>query len=431
MGVNLMKKIFSYVVCILIITGFSACSNRASSLNNTAVKSPVYPKSISFDDYDSQYDIRTKNQLDENYKRALDDFSYASASKLLGGKTKNTSYSPTSLYMALSIAGIGAKGTTQDEILSILGMSGKGIDYVSEQNSKLFKLLYSDNEIGKLKIANSLWLQKGIDFKTPFMDTAVESFYASLYNVDFADNSSSLLMSKWVSENTNGVLTPKITLHKEQIMSILNTIYYKDEWIDRFDKTKTKPDTFYLSDGNRLQCDFMNRTYVTHRFTRGDGFTASSLNLKNGGSMLFVLPDKEVTVESLLSTPEKVAALFENQNSISGKVIFQIPKFSYGSSLELNDTLSSMGVKTAFRKNADFSGITDGIAFISNIKQQTHVAIDEKGVEAAAFTKLDYAVSAPPKDEVAEMILNRPFIYAIKSYDRLLFIGIVTNPAEK
>lgn len=426
-----MKKISFYAICIIMAASISACSSKAAPTNNVAVKAPVYPQSISFDDLGSKIKNREKNQLDKNFIKALDDFSYTSASKLLSGSDKNISYSPTSLYMALSIAGTGAKNATQDEILSVLGTRGKGIDYLSDQNSKLFNLLYSDNKIGKLKIANSVWLQKNIAFKKAFLDNAVNNYYASLFNIDFSDKNSSKLMSKWISENTNGVLSPQCSTDKEQIMSILNTIYYTDEWVDKFDKDKTKSDTFYLSDGSKVQCDFMNNTFLIHGFTRGKGFTTSYLNLKNGGSMIFVLPDKGVSVDKLLSTSQNVESLFQNENRINGKVIFQVPKFTYGNSLELKDTLKSMGIKSAFNNTADFSGITDGTAFISNIKQQTHIAIDEKGVEAAAFTKLNYAGSSPPKNEVAEMILNRPFIFAIKSNDRVLFIGVVNNPAEK
>ena len=424
-----MRKILIYALCILMVISITAC-NRADSVKTKAVKSPVYPESISFEDADRQTNINIGNGIDKSFNKALKDFSYMSASKLLCGKSKNISYSPISLYMALSMAGMGAKGTTRDEILSVLGTSGKSDDYISEQNSELIRILYSDNEIRKLKIANSLWLQKDKTFNKDFIDKTVQSFYASLYNVDFSDKSTSKLMSHWISENTSGVLSPQIDLDKDQIMSIINTIYYKNEWIDRFDENQTKTDTFYLSDGKEAQCDFMNSTYVTHSFTRGEGFTASSLSLKVDGSMMFILPDKGVSIDSLLSTPEKASALFQEDNSITGKVIFQIPKFSYGSSLELKDTLESMGIKEAFKRNADFSGITNNAAFISVIKQETHVAIDEKGVEAAAFTEILYCGSAPPKDEVAEMILNRPFIFAIKSNGKITFIGVVNNPME-
>ncbi|MBU3142842.1 serpin family protein [Clostridium sp. CF012] len=443
-----MKKILSFAVCIVVIANLVACNSDAKSTavkapvdsksisfdgydsSNATVKTTIYPKSISFDDYDSRSEVMEENSIDESYKKALNKFSFSSASKILSGQSKNISYSPTSLYMTLSLASIGANGVTQDEIFSVLGASGKGINYLSEQNSKLFRLMYSDNKIGKLKIANSLWLEKNISFKNTFIDNAVRNFYASIYNVDFSDDNSAKLMSKWVSENTNGILSPKMSIDKNQIMSIINTIYFKDEWVDLFDENNTKPDTFYFSDGGEIKGDFMNRTYAAHSYVKGDGFTSASLGLKNSSSMMFILPDKGMSVDDLLSTPEKTALLFDEKEIKSGKVIFQIPKFSFGNSLDLNNTLKIMGIKSAFQPEADFSGISQGAAFISNIKQQTHIAIDEKGVEATAFTKIDYDGSAAPKENVAKMILDRPFIFVIKSAnDMILFIGVVNNPS--
>lgn len=424
-----MRRILSFVICIILMANLVACS---SDNKNVAIKSPNYPKSIPFDDYDSRRAIKQQNYTDESYKKALNDFSYNSASKILSNQSKNISYSPTSLYMTLSLAGTGANSETRDEIFSVLGVKGKKINYLSEQNAKLFKSLYSDNEIGKLKIANSLWLKKDVEFKNTFVDNAAEKFYASVHSVDFSDDDSGKLMSKWISENTNGILSPDMSVNEEQIMSIINTIYFKDEWIGRFDENNTKPDIFYLSDGGEVKGEFMNCTYDVHGYVKGDGFTSSSLRLKNFGSMMFILPDEGMSVDDLISTPEKTASLFKDKGSESGKVIFQIPKFSFGSSSDLKDTLKSMGIKSAFQPEADFLGITEASAYISNIKQQTHIAIDEKGVEAAAFTEIIYCGSAPPNENVAEMILDRPFIFAIKADEgTILFIGVVNNPIDK
>jgi serpin B len=427
-----MKKLIVLVTALAVLSGMAGCSSAGTAALGSAAASPEYPKSIAFEDYDGKFSVREDNKLEDSFSKALKDFSYKSASKILENQTKNITYSPVSLYMALSLAGTGAAGATQKEILTVLGAGDKKADYISEQNGRLFRLLYSDNEIGKLKIANSLWLNKGTSFKNSFLDGAVKNFYASLYNIDFADKNSSKLMSDWIAKNTNGILAPNVNLDKEQIMSIINTIYFKDQWVDKFEEKETKPDTFYLKNGQKVKCDFMNSSYVTHSFTRGEGYTSSALGLKNSGSMVFVLPDKEVSIDSLLKSPENAAKLFEEENMINGKVIFQIPKFSFGSSLNLLEALNSLGIEEAFKNNADFSGITEGTAFISDIKQESHIAIDEKGVEAAAFTELHYSGSAPPKDEKAEMILNRPFIFAIKdNTGNILFVGIVNNPNEK
>ena len=98
------------------------------------------------------------------------------------------------------------------------------------------------------------------------------------------------------------------------------------------------------------------------------------------------------------------------------------------SDLELAEILSALGMNDAFTGEADFSGISDQEPlFISNIRQNAHLGIDEEGVEGAAYTEIMYAGAALPKDE-AEMILDRPFLYAIENNGQIVFIGICENP---
>ena len=112
-----------------------------------------------------------------------------------------------------------------------------------------------------------------------------------------------------------------------------------------------------------------------------------------------------------------------------GEVVWKIPKFEFGSQCDLTKALQAMGITKAFQSDADFSGMTDDIAFISSVEQHTHIAIDENGVEASAFTQIDYCGAALP-DGKAEMILNRPFFYGITSSNgTLIFVGVCNNPA--
>ena len=145
--------------------------------------------------------------------------------------------------------------------------------------------------------------------------------------------------------------------------------------------------------------------------------------------MLFVLPDEDVDVDALLTDPDTLSAILANKDGGMGEVVFQVPKFSYDSQFDLADALQSLGVRAAFGDQADFSNLTDGDAFLSSVQQQTHIAINENGVEASAFTDISLAGAALPTDR-AEMRLNRPFLYAILSNAGVpLFIGVCRNPA--
>jgi len=418
-----MKRLVALCLVMCLMFGVSSCAPGGTNdpgknvVAAELVASPKYPEGIGFDDLEARRANRLNNPVSRASANAIQAFSYKTATPLLGVASLNSCYSPLSLYYALALASTGANGQTRDELLTLLG--ALDADKLSQDMSNLYRLLYSDNKISQLKIANSLWLDheyqgQPVVYKEPFTQNAASRFYASLFRVDFAQKSAGDAMSQWIADQTKGTLKPTFETDPEQILSILNTIYFKDEWTDRFKANQTKPDTFHLADGKDVTCDFMNMTYASHGFSKGDGFIRSALNLKSGAQMVFVLPDKGVDLRQLISSPEKLKAVFEGGKATNGKVIWKIPKFSYDSDFKLSDTMKQLGVTSMFKSNADFTGITDHQAFVTKITQKTHIAIDENGVVASAFTKMDYAGAAVPVDQ-AEMILDRPFIYAIFS----------------
>ena len=72
-------------------------------------------------------------------------------------------------------------------------------------------------------------------------------------------------------------------------------------------------------------------------------------------------------------------------------------------------------------------GSENGDFYISDAIQETHIGLDEDGVEAAAYTALGVkAAGMLPEDEPISFVLDRPFVYTIQSPDGVvLFIGTV------
>lgn len=421
------QKITAIAVCAAMVIGAVFILPHSGNGMDPALMNVVFPKAYAFDDDEARRTVTNSNPVGDRFLKAVNDFSYATSSKLLADHSGNTNYSPLSLYYALALAAVGAEGETADELHSLLGVSDS--DELSEQGGNLYRQLYSDNKIGKLKIANSLWMDDKITWNLDYVKNAAENFYASSYSVDLADTKTSKAMAQWVSEHTNGTLSPEFETNSEQILSILNTVYFYDQWMDKFDKSKNEEDTFYLSDGTTVSGEFMNGAYGSAGFTKGEGFIRAGLGLKNSGRMVFILPDEGVSLKTLLSSPEQLRSVFEGGEDRYGEVVWQIPKFSFDSKFDLASAIKDLGVHTAFEQDANFSGMTNETAFISNIRQETHIAIDENGVEASAFTEMGYAGSAPPEGR-ADMILNRPFLYGITAPNgTLLFVGICENPA--
>lgn len=90
--------------------------------------------------------------------------------------------------------------------------------------------------------------------------------------------------------------------------------------------------------------------------------------------------------------------------------------------------LRDMGVKEAFEEQADFSAMSDEPAFISRIKQETHIGVNEDGVEAAAYTEIAMAGAGLPEGRHV-LDFNRPFLFGIISDQGIpLFLGVCNNP---
>ncbi len=414
-----MKKLLSLFLVTIGIVPLISCTNQSFvALNQLA--------NISLD----SFGIENTASNEENFILYMNNFSHKSTCRILNGGLKNFCYSPLSLYFTLSCAASGANANTRDEILNALEIDENNKEKFDIQVGKIYDFLYKDSEFSKLKIANSLWLENSKKFNEDFKKNAEKNFKSALYNVDFKNTDTKRLMSNWISENIGKTIYEEIPITHDQVLTILNTIDFKDEWVDKFDEKDTKQDTFYVNNSGQIQCKFMNKTYGFRWYVKGDGYTSSFLDLKGGGRMIFVLPDETRRVEEFLSSSENIAAICDNTKQEYGKVIFKIPKFSYKSNFNFKDILQSLGIKSAFEQDADFSKITSDKIYISDIIQKTNITINEKGVEATAFTKVDYGGSPISNDNIVELNLNRPFIYYILAPDNttILFIGAVNDP---
>lgn len=412
--------------------------------NNTSIKNtpstayalgtPKYPSALAFDDYQGK-NSRLEN-LNPDFLQGVRDFSFTSAASILNTEDTsiNSVYSPISLYMALTLLAETTESSTREEILNLLSVSDMNL--ISSETPKLFRSLYTDNEIGKLNLANSLWLSNTYDFKKDTIDRITSNYYAHSFSVDFGDAGTSQSISNWISKNTGGKLgtdPSTFTPDPSQVMSIINTIYFYDQWQNEFNSELTKSDEFKLADGTTVSSDFMN-TQATQSFSKGTNYISSSLSFKNQCSMVFILPDEGVSPYDIINNPEtlsKAVNYIGTPNEKYGQVTFKVPKFNFTNDLKLNDALKVLGVEEIFSSNADFSPLTDNKdLFVSQVKQSATISIDEIGCEAAAFTEILICGSGPSTDR-ADMILNKPFIFAIKDSNGIpLFIGVINNPLK-
>lgn len=418
-----MKRTISITALLMAALLLGGCASAVPSAARPA-NEVAYPAAVPYDDYDGRRAVREQNPVSEATLARVNGFAYRSAEVLLSGTSGNANYSPLSLYYALALLCEGATGETRAQLAAAL--TGSADAMPGEELGNLMRRLYTDDGIGRLRIANSLWMRAGLPFGEAFCNTAAEDYYAALFTLDFDDAAAGRAIAAWVAEQTGGMVEPEIELSPGQILLLANTVLFEDEWFDVFDEAKTADGVFHAVGGD-VNVPFLH-ALRNGGFVDGEGFTRASLSLKSAGSMTFVLPDEGTDVTALIRT-QGLAALLETGEEAVAEIEWSLPKFAFDSEFDLVPMLQSLGVTRAFQPDAALDGIHPD-AYLSAATQQTHIAIDEKGVEAAAFTRLDVSGAADMEPQRVDFKLDRPFLFAITTAQgALLFVGVVANPA--
>ena len=109
------------------------------------------------------------------------------------------------------------------------------------------------------------------------------------------------------------------------------------------------------------------------------------------------------------------------------------PMYTFTTELGLSATLKSMGMTKAFGA-ADFSKMTvePNALVISDVRHKSFIAVDEKGIEAAAATLVEMEEGIPeiPEDRIV-LTIDRPFMFIVyETQTRTpLFVGHVMDPS--
>lgn len=418
-----MKKTLTLLIALLLILStLIGCANSQSNNGVSALASPGEAvKDVSYGD------------VSQSFRRSLWDFAgKTSASVLSGERDKNSLYSPMSLYYALAMLEAGAAGQTKTDLQDFLSMT-EVLD-TSRNLRTLYALMTKEEEGIQEQIANALWIREdlvgegGKKVKQDWLDQLKNEFYASAFAVDFQDPKTAPKMSEWVAEQTRGKIKPEIELSDPLLLLVLmNTVYFKANWDTAFDPAHTVKDVFHgmdldISDVPYLQGAFMSQALL------GEHYTAARLPLTEG-SIRFVLPEEGMDPEDLLKDPHFLIDLFEREWKFVSLNI-ALPKFSYKTKVDLLKEMEAIGLTEIVTGSPDFSNMLTTDAEVSAISQETFIALDEKGVEAAAYTEIQIRETGmlEPTEQLT-LELNRPFLYVISDgAGTPLFVGVVRNP---
>lgn len=344
-------------------------------------------------------------------------------------------FSPLSIATAFAMLYAGAEGETAREMSDALGFT--------PQVHASFAQLHRDAEevpadAGELSSACSLWPKRGYILREKYKDILRTSYGAEVIPLDYEGDLEAArgTINDWISRNTRGKIEemlPKGSVSGSMTMMLVDAVWFKASWLDRFSSDETSIEPFASPNG-MVPAAMMKRRGMMQHLTR-PGFCAVKLPYQRGAfSMTVILPDEGVElgdVERAIFGDGIDASLPQNEWSRL-EVDLWLPKFKASSSIDIKEAMTRVGIVKAFEPGAaDFSGMNGRRdLYVNSASHKAVIETDESGTEAAASTAIGMMVtSLMDRPEPVEFHVDRPFLYIVRSEidGTMLFVGRMTS----
>lgn len=373
----------------------------------------------------------------ELLNHSFNNFAFELFKEINKNKDENILISPLSVSYALMMVNKGASDYTSDNILSTLNIEKNDINKYYTSIEKYTNSLIEKN----FSINNAVWIQEDDCYlpNNDYISFIKRVFKGDAFYVDFSNNSLEIVknINDWVFNVTNGMIDNIVSesdIKKNTVQALLNTVYFKGNWLIPFDTTNTKLDFFNINDSKK-EIRMMNKKNRYPYYSNKD-FQLLELQYANSNLSMFIfLPSNNLNSLINIFNSSKLKASIDSLKTRPGNV--SIPIFKNNTSYSLKEYLQSMGMNVPFSPNlASFDGfwLYDETCFKNNpkhyidlINHKANIDLDENGVEVAAATSviINRITSISPFIEPFIFKANRPFLYLIydKEYNKIIFIG--------
>ena len=315
------------------------------------------------------------------------------------GASESILLSPLGMTFALGLIGNGAAGKTRTQINQVLGCDDKKAANINEFCRKMLTEAPRIDRLSTIEITNDFFSPKSFTLKPAFKEVAIDN-----YDTKFKESESDLL---------------KYTL--------VNTIYFKGIWTDKFRKVNTYDEVFRGEDGKERAVPMMNQLNQFF-YTENDLCQTLCLPYSNGAyQMVVLLPKGGKTVREVAQslTADSWKKMYDQMRRIDVDV--KLPRFESSSEVNLTGVMSALMPNAFNMKKADFSNLFDIESCIDKIKQKGRIKVDETGAVAtvATFLQGDLGSVKIVKPETIRFHATHPFLYFIREWSTsaIFFIG--------
>jgi serpin B len=347
------------------------------------------------------------------------------------GTTKSVLLSSLGMTYALGLINNGAVGETKQQINKVLGCNNADANNINSFCHKILTEAPTLDRLTQMDINNVFFSQKGYKPKSDFVKIADEYYRTELNSLDFGSEKSVDEINQKISQHSKGMIPQvldKSNLNPTMGFVLMNTIYFKGIWTDKFHKANTQDETFKGEDGKETTMPMMNQK-GKFLYTENELCQTLCLPYSNGAfQMIVLLPKEGKTVSEVAQSLS--ADSWEKMDEEMRRVYVDVklPRFETLSDVVLTGVMKALGMPDAFSiTKADFSNLFDMDTYIGMIKQTGRIKVDETGTEASVVTALQGRITGLDlvKPDTIRFYATHPFLYFIRecSTGTIFFIG--------
>lgn len=318
--------------------------------------------------------------------------------KQINAEERNIFFSPYSISTALAMTYAGARGETALQMANVLHFSLED-EKLHSSFAEIQKSLNAVEEKGKIKLsmANSLWPADKYPFLEEYLELAGNYYGTEITPLDYLRDPEGARreINSWIEKETSRKIKDMIPKLKPPFFKplttlvLVNAIYFKGEWVTKFNKSATTIMPFYSSKNETIKVPMMNQENILN-YGENDFLQILEMPYSdNDLSMVILLPRDIVGIQNLEEVLTGENLIEWSRNSYKELIDVHLPRFEMTFSISLNDVLESMGMEDAFDENkANFSGM-DGNPdwiYIYSALHKAFVDVNERGTEASAAT---------------------------------------------
>jgi serpin B len=440
-----MKYLSSIPVLLLNGLLMTACVSNADVAQKNAANAELTRSSVPA--------VTNPDITDEEYATFIadaNDFGLALYQQMngdLGLAAQNDVFSPASAQLALAMTYGAAAGETAAAMKTTLRDTVGSNKYHAACN-RLQRDLASRNASGtnsrgfswriELSPANSLWTDRTVAVKTPYLDLLSQQYDTGLWRTDFMNQPepSRLAINAWVMDHTHDRIENLLQqgdVDNTTRFVLVNALYFYGSWLAPFDSSGTQPAVFHTLAGTDVNTSTMHSGMKPANYKSTDNFEVLQLAYGNGDLWMTLVLPASGQFEATRSQVSGQWLADATAGLTSVDVQLSIPKFKITTpQRKLNESLTAMGMGIALSQDtADFTGMTDEKPlYIYDVVQKAFISIDEHGTEASAATFVMGGAGSEPPTPIP-VTLDRPFLFFVQDKTGpVLFAGQVVDPTQ-